>query len=229
MTASAKYPQVSEVAETRVAEQRSVPLGHWPKRTFDVGFSLLALAASALPFLAIMALLKILSPGPIFFVQERVGFGGRRFKCLKFRTMVVDADARLQKYLAENPEARAEYEVMRKLRDDPRIVPGIGHFLRKTSLDELPQFINVLRGDMSVVGPRPIMLDQIDVYGVHIQAYERTRPGITGLWQVSGRSNLSFEERVQMDAQYVESWSMGRDLAISARTLGVFFDSKNAC
>ncbi|WP_172331472.1 sugar transferase [Mangrovicoccus sp. HB161399] len=229
MTASAKYPQVSEVAETRDAARRSVPLGRWPKRAFDIGFASLALAASALPFLIIMALLKIMSPGPVFFCQERVGFGGRRFKCLKFRTMVVDAEERLQKYLAENPEARAEYEVMRKLRDDPRIVPGIGRFLRKTSLDELPQFINVLRGDMSVVGPRPIMLDQIDVYGVHIRAYERTRPGITGLWQVSGRSNLSFEERVRLDAQYVESWSMGRDLAISARTLGVFFDSKNAC
>ncbi len=228
MTAFAKFPDDSSEANGALAISKA-PLGQRPKRVFDVCFSLLALSASAIPFLFIAALLKLLSPGPLFFAHERVGFGGRRFKCVKFRTMVVDAEARLAEHLAADPQARKEFAEMRKLRNDPRIVPGIGHFLRKTSLDELPQFINVLRGDMSIVGPRPVTPPELEDYGLHKKTYLRTRPGITGLWQISGRSNVSFEERVRMDTEYVDSWSMGRDLSISLRTAGVFFDRNSAC
>lgn len=205
------------------------PLGGVYKRTFDVIFAITALAATAVLFVVIIGALKLLSPGPVFFFHERIGFGGRRFRCIKFRTMVVDAESKLEECLAKNSVARTEFALNQKLRCDPRIVPGIGHFLRSTSLDELPQFINVLLGDMSIVGPRPVTAAEIDRYGAHQTTYLSVRPGITGLWQVSGRSNLPFEERVRLDVDYVGNWSVSRDVLISLRTLSVFFERDGAC
>ena len=205
------------------------PLGRIYKRGFDLAFASLALLASVLPFLIIAALLKVFSPGPLFFYHERVGFQGKRFKCIKFRTMMIDSEVRLLKHLNSDPIARAEYAEMQKLRDDPRIVPGIGHFLRKSSLDELPQLINVLFGDMSIVGPRPVTAEEVELYGAQKTTYLRTRPGITGLWQVSGRSSLAFVERVRIDATYVRNWSIAQDLNIILRTAGAILNSKDAC
>lgn len=189
------------------------------KRVFDVVFSAAALLFFA-PFFAIVAALILMTDrGPVFFVQERVGRGGKRFRCLKFRTMVTDAEAQLEALLARDPVARAEWEASRKLAHDPR-VSCIGRILRKTSLDELPQFLNVLRGDMSVVGPRPIMPDEMHFYREHLYDYKSVAPGITGAWQVSGRSNTTYAERVAIDAAYLANRSFWLDLKIVARTVG---------
>jgi exopolysaccharide production protein ExoY len=179
-------------------------------------------------FLVVAAILRLTCPGPLLFRHERIGFRGQTFSCLKFRTMDVNADAVLEAHLAENPDARAEYELTRKLRRDPRIIPIVGRFLRQTSLDELPQFINVLRGEMSIVGPRPVTLDEFPLYGVVKSSYLSARPGITGLWQVSGRNMLTFQERVTLDARYLGSWSLRWDVVILFRTCVVLLTGRGA-
>ncbi|MEZ5451883.1 MAG: exopolysaccharide biosynthesis polyprenyl glycosylphosphotransferase [Thiothrix sp.] len=156
--------------------------------------------------------------GKPIFKQERIGQDGSIFKIYKFRTMRVDADEELEKILASDPDAREEWERDRKLRNDPRIT-RIGSFLRRTSLDELPQLVNVLRGQMSLVGPRPIIKQEIADYGEYIDYYTQVRPGITGLWQVSGRNELSYAERVQLDVWYVRNWSVEVDLIILTKTI----------
>jgi undecaprenyl-phosphate galactose phosphotransferase len=156
--------------------------------------------------------------GQPIFKQKRIGIDGKTFKIYKFRTMRVDAEQYLANILAHDPEAREEWERDHKLKDDPRITP-IGRFLRRTSLDELPQLINVLRGQMSLVGPRPIIEQEIVAYGDYIDYYKQVRPGITGLWQVSGRNELSYDERVQLDVWYVRNWSLELDLIILTKTL----------
>jgi len=197
------------------------------KRLFDVAFSLLALAFLSPLLLLIAGLLLWREGGPALFAHERVGRGGRRFRCLKFRTMVPDAEQRLAEILATDPVARAEWEATRKLTDDPRI-SCLGDILRRTSLDELPQFINVLRGDMSVVGPRPIVTEELPLYREHVGDYLSVRPGVTGLWQVSGRSDTTFDERVEYDARYVRERSLAGDMAIVLRTVGVLVSQKGA-
>ena len=187
------------------------------KRALDIfgaGVGLVLLA----PFFLIVALLVRADGGPAFFAHQRVGRGGKLFGCLKFRSMVVDSQTRLEALLASDPAARAEWEATRKLKNDPRITP-IGRFLRSTSLDELPQLINVLRGDMSLVGPRPVLEAEIDrYYGASAAHYMAVRPGITGLWQVSGRSETSYESRVALDVTYVSRPSLLADLSILLRT-----------
>ncbi|MCA3415502.1 MAG: sugar transferase [Roseomonas sp.] len=187
------------------------------KRALDIigaGLGLVLLA----PFFLIVALLVRADGGPAFFAHQRVGRGGKLFGCLKFRSMVIDSQARLEALLASNPAARAEWEATRKLKNDPRIT-RIGRFLRSTSLDELPQLINVLRGEMSLVGPRPVQVAEIDrYYGASAAHYMAVRPGITGLWQVSGRSETSYESRVALDVSYVSRPSMLTDLSILLRT-----------
>lgn len=195
-------------------------LGRSLKRTGDIAFSLLALGLGSPAFLLIAALVTLSSPGPVFYVQKRVGRRYRHFGCIKFRTMRADADAVLQRVLAESPEMRAEFERDFKLRQDPRITP-IGRFLRRSSLDELPQFLNVLRGEMSVVGPRPIVDKEIARYGPFMDEVLAVRPGLTGLWQVSGRNNLSYPKRVRLDLAYSRGRSFLLDLAIILRTFGV--------
>jgi len=157
------------------------------------------------------------SPGPILFKHTRIGKNGKEFPCYKFRSMCVDAKERLEELLNTNPEAREEWEKDFKLQHDPRITKS-GVFLRKTSLDELPQIFNVLRGEMSLVGPRPIIRDEMKRYSTYIDDYLMVRPGITGMWQVSGRSNISYSERVQMDSWYVRNWSVWLDIMLLWRT-----------
>ncbi|MFM7689231.1 MAG: sugar transferase [Alphaproteobacteria bacterium] len=187
------------------------------KRALDIigaGLGLVVLS----PFFLIVALMVRADGGPAFFAHQRVGRGGNLFGCLKFRSMVIDSQARLEALLANDPAARAEWEATRKLKNDPRIT-RIGRFLRSTSLDELPQLINVLRGEMSLVGPRPVQDAEIDrYYGASSAHYMAVRPGITGLWQVSGRSETSYESRVALDVSYVSRPSMLADLSILLRT-----------
>jgi exopolysaccharide production protein ExoY len=171
----------------------------------------ICLAASAIVFLAPLGVLvalaiKIGDGGPIFFGHLRVGDGGRYFRCWKFRSMFTDADVRLRELLINDPVARSEWELDHKLRRDPRVT-GIGGLLRKTSLDELPQLFNVLRGEMSLIGPRPIVNAEIIRYGRWFQYYCAVKPGLSGLWQVSGRNDVSYRRRVAMDVAYARSQS----------------------
>lgn len=200
--------------------RRQSRLGRSLKRTGDVLFSLAVLGIGSPLFLLLVVLVKLSSPGPVFYVQKRVGRGYRRFGCIKFRTMRPDADAVLAQVLERSPSMREEFERDFKLRDDPRITP-IGRFLRRSSLDELPQFLNVLRGEMSVVGPRPIVAKEIERYGEYMDEVLAVRPGLTGLWQVSGRNNLSYPKRVRLDLAYARGRSVLLDLAIILRTFGV--------
>jgi exopolysaccharide production protein ExoY len=203
---------------------RPVPLS---KVLFDKAFALAALVFFA-PFLLIVALMILLTEGgPVVFGHERVGLNGRRFKCLKFRTMCLDADQRLAELLENDPAARAEWEASRKLRSDPRI-SRVGAVLRKTSLDELPQLWNVLRGDMSMVGPRPVVQDEAQYYGAYFADYMSVRPGVTGAWQVSGRSDTTYDERVALDVDYVHGRSFAGDIRIVLKTVAVILKRDGA-
>lgn len=204
------------------------PLGGLVKRGFDVAFAVVVLLSSLLPIASIVLLMWMKNPGPIFFIHRRVGFQGRSFPCIKFRTMVVDSDKVLDDFFKDNPEAREEFVRTRKLRKDPRIISGVGEFLRRTSLDEIPQFLNVLRGEMSIVGPRPMVDDEVSACGPYKAYYLSARPGITGLWQVSGRSDLSFDDRVKLDAQYVANHSLGKDIVLIIKTCFVVLSCRGA-
>ncbi|GEP03113.1 sugar transferase [Methylobacterium oxalidis] len=193
------------------------------KRGFDLTAALCALLLLLPIFLLIALLIRAYDGGPAFYRHRRVGRGQSGFDCLKFRTMRTDSQEALRLYLSSNPAALAEWAETQKLKDDPRITP-VGAILRKTSLDELPQLINILRGEMSVVGPRPIVEAEVEKYGSDAAAYFAVRPGLTGAWQVSGRSDTSYAERVRLDRQYVESQSFRGDLVIILRTIpAVFF------
>jgi exopolysaccharide production protein ExoY len=174
-------------------------------RIMDVTIAIAALVF-LLPILLAVILTLAFQGGPIFFSHRRVGLGGRGFQCLKFRSMVVDAEERLARLLRDCPQAREEWLADHKLRDDPRIT-RFGRFLRRSSIDELPQLINVLRGEMSIVGPRPIVEAEVTRYGRRIKAYCSVRPGITGLWQVSGRNDVAYRTRVAMDCIYARAAS----------------------
>jgi lipopolysaccharide/colanic/teichoic acid biosynthesis glycosyltransferase len=212
---------VERLAETgRAGEdvvRRAHPVGGKGKRAVDLAVSLAALVALWPLFLMIVLVMKATDPGPVFFAHERIGFNGRRFRCLKFRSMVVESDAALQALLRRDPEAAREWYETQKLRQDPRITT-LGRLLRVTSLDELPQLINVLVGDMSIVGPRPIVLAEKARYGHNYSLYTAARPGLTGPWQVSGRSDCSYEQRVMLDVDYVQNWSMVRDALVMVKT-----------
>jgi Undecaprenyl-phosphate galactose phosphotransferase WbaP len=187
-------------------------------RLFDIVCAAFALILLLPVLLFAVIAIRLSSPGPVFFVQHRVGRNGKSFPCLKFRSMVVDAQQRLDALLATSEEARREWALDQKLRSDPRITP-IGQLLRKTSLDELPQLLNVLAGHMSIVGPRPIVENEIVRYGSRFTAYCAVRPGLTGLWQVSGRNEVSYETRVRLDAFYAARKSLAYDLTICFRTI----------
>ncbi|MDP9587942.1 UNVERIFIED_ORG: exopolysaccharide production protein ExoY [Shinella zoogloeoides] len=169
-------------------------------------------------FLLIMALVKYTDGGSIFYGHRRIGYNGTTFRCLKFRTMAENGDALLQQYFEENPEALEEWRATRKLQDDPRVTV-LGTVLRKLSLDELPQLINILKGEMSIVGPRPVVEDELELYEASAVYYLRSRPGLTGLWQVSGRNDVSYAARIAFDTHYVRNWSLTRDLVIVVRTI----------
>lgn len=193
------------------------PLPRFLKRIFDVvvaGGMLVVLS----PVMLGVALAVASDGGAVFYRQMRIGKNGKPFGCLKFRSMVRDSQKALMRYLSENPSAREEWEADHKLKHDPRIT-AVGRVIRKTSMDELPQLINVLRGEMSLVGPRPIVAGEVPKYANDIAHYYRVSPGITGLWQVSGRNDVSYEERVQMDSWYVRNWSLWHDVAILVKTI----------
>ncbi|PNW55955.1 UNVERIFIED_CONTAM: galactosyl-1-phosphate transferase [Euhalothece sp. KZN 001] len=190
------------------------------KRLFDIAFSSVVLVIGSPLYLLLAILIKISSPGPIFYIQERIGKNYKAFRCIKFRTMVKNADALMERLLLEYPELEQEYQENFKLKEDPRVTP-IGKFLRYTSLDELPQFWNVLKGDMSVVGPRPLVPEELYKYGRHIGKILTIRPGITGLWQVSGRNDIPYERRVNMDVYYVNFRNWLLDFWVIIKTIGV--------
>lgn len=193
------------------------------KRSFDVAASLLILAVIGVPLLITALLIRLDSPGPALFQQDRMGFRGRKFRLYKFRTMVADADDRIEtlKHLSDRPGP------VFKMKNDPRIT-RVGRFLRNYSIDELPQILNVLRGDMSLVGPRPQVLWEAAHYDEHAKKRLRILPGITGLWQVSGRASLSYEQMIDLDIYYLENWSLGLDLKILLRTLPAIFAREGA-
>lgn len=208
------------LAGIHVKDRLLFPLQRILKRASDIILSSAMLIAS-LPLIIVAAIwIKAVSPGPVFFChQGRIGRAQRPFGAYKIRTMVQNAQQILEHYLAENPSARFEWEKDQKLKNDPRVIPGIGTFLRKTSLDELPQLWNVLKGDMSLVGPRPIVPTEQSRYGEIYPLYQRVRPGLTGLWQVSGRNNTSYSDRVRLDAYYVRNWSLWLDYYVLLRTI----------
>ena len=202
------------------------PISRFIKTLFDQFVALLLLLVLSPLFLALAFLVRA-DGGPVLFGHKRVGENGRHFRCLKFRSMVLDADSVLQQVLVTNPDAQLEWEATHKLHDDPRVTP-IGRVLRKTSIDELPQLLNVLRGEMSLVGPRPIIDAEIPRYGRDISYYFEAKPGITGLWQVSGRSNTTYEHRVRLDVWYVRNWSLWHDIAILLKTLPAVLKKEGA-
>ena len=198
------------------------------KRLFDIVASGLLLILLSPLFLIIAIAIKRTDPGKITYAHRRIGRGGEPFDCLKFRTMVSDADVRLQRWREENPDLYEEYCQTFKLRDDPRVT-RIGRWLRRTSLDELPQLWNVLKGQMSLVGPRPVVAQELDDhYGPAAQLYVRTRPGMTGLWQVSGRSDTSYERRVFLDEWYILNWSFWYDIVILIQTAWIVATGRGA-
>ena len=208
-----------EVALLRVRNN----LRRWParltKRVFDVLAALLLLTLLT-PVMLWLVMRIRLDGGPAIYAHQRVGHNGSLFPCYKFRSMVVDAPTQLERLLSKNPELRTQWERDHKLKDDPRI-STVGHFLRKTSLDELPQLFNVLRGEMSLVGPRPIVTAELEKYGEDAEYFLMVRPGITGLWQVSGRNDVDYDTRVYLDTWYVKNWSLWYDIAILFKTVRV--------
>jgi exopolysaccharide production protein ExoY len=197
--------------------ERRAAVGGKGKRLFDVAAGGLLLIA-ALPAMALVALaIKLTDRGPVLYRHERIGLNGSRFSCLKFRTMVPDAETSFEGLLRRNPEFGNEWRRGHKLRADPRITP-LGRLLRRWSLDELPQLFNVVRGEMSLVGPRPVTAAELVRYGASATAYCRARPGLTGLWQVSGRTRLDYEARIGCDLAYLSAWSPWLDAVLLART-----------
>lgn len=199
------------------------------KRGFDILFSLLCLSIGMPIYLLIALIIFMTSPGKVIYSHERIGRGGKPFRCYKFRSMYPNADQRLQDILTANSSLCEEWKKNYKLKNDPRVTP-FGAFLRKTSLDELPQFWNVLKGDLSVVGPRPVIKDEITKY-YHVKAYKilSIRPGLTGIWQVSGRSNVqSYAIRMQMDEHYVDNHSFLLDIKLIVKTIPAILFSRGA-
>ena len=194
------------------------------KRVMDIAGALIGLVLTGIIFVIFAPIIYRQSPGPIFFTQERVGRNGRTFKLYKFRSMYPDAEARKQELMEQNKMNG----LMFKMDDDPRIIP-VGRFMRRASLDEFPQFWNVLRGDMSLVGTRPPTIDEYEQYELHHKMRLAAKPGITGMWQVSGRSNIvDFEEIVALDAKYISEWDLGMDMKILWRTLKVLAEREGA-
>lgn len=197
------------------------------KRLFDVVsacfFILLFLPVGFL----IAAAIRIETRGPVLFRHTRIGKGNRHFTLFKFRSMAEDSEKRLADFLSKHPELEEEWAATHKLKDDPRVT-RVGRFLRRTSLDELPQFWNILKGDMSLIGPRPIVDEEVPKYRGGFLLYTRVRPGLTGLWQVSGRSDTSYPRRVELDTRYIREWTLGMDLRIIWKTVGVVLRANGA-
>ena len=203
------------------SEQGAAPAGRAAdsrlKRLLDIVIASSALVLIAPLMVAVALAIRLTMGGPVIYAHPRVGRGGKQFSCFKFRSMVKDSSSALEQHLAENPESAREWQQCRKLAKDPRITP-LGQFLRRSSIDELPQLFNVLRGEMSCVGPRPVVSEELHYYGEYVRDYLSARPGVTGIWQTCGRNNISYANRVKLDALYVRRWSMMLDLAILLKT-----------
>lgn len=210
-----------------VCQQVFLPSRQFLKRSIDLLLTILFGIVFAPVMILIAIAIKLDAPGPVFYGHRRIGRGGREFRAWKFRSMVVNADQVLATYLAGNPELQDEWERTQKLRNDPRVT-RLGRFFRRTSLDELPQLWNVLRGEMSLVGPRPIVRDEIKHYGLDFETYTYVQGGLTGLWQVSGRSDTSYKQRVDFDRFYVQNWSVWLDFCILFRTIGTVLSRAGA-
>ena len=219
-------PLIEQRAENTPVKSRF--LYETAKRTLDIVFAIAALIFLFPVLVGIIVALAMHDGFPVVFKQRRIGLNGKEFTCYKFRSMAKDADARLAALLAESPEILREWTESQKLKTDPRI-HRLGRFLRVSSLDELPQFINVIRGEMSIVGPRPIVMNEICRYGNSYRYYKAMKPGITGLWQVSGRSSTGYEARVKLDTDYFKTRSIWVDLRIMIRTAWVVFLAKGSC
>jgi exopolysaccharide production protein ExoY len=214
-----------DVRERNIARLR--PVGGGTKRLIDVVLASIGIV-TLLPLFSLCVLgILLTSRGSVLFRHRRVGFQGRHFDCLKFRTMAPDASERLSEYLGSNPRAAQEWAETCKLKYDPRVT-SFGAVLRKTSLDELPQLFNVLKGEMSIVGPRPVTDEELEKYGIRVSAYLACKPGITGLWQISGRSKASYRERVRLDYIYAKNWSLVLDAKTMLLTLPVLLGSDDA-
>ncbi len=209
-------------AESAIAN----PFKRAAKRGFDIATASFLIVILS-PLLLAIAIMIRRGGGPALYRHKRVGFEGQTFGCIKFRSMDVNGDRILADLLAKDPEAAAEWAATQKLRNDPRITP-IGRFLRNTSLDELPQLLNVIRGEMSLVGPRPVVQSELSFYGENADYYMQARPGLTGLWQVSGRSDTTYEQRVRLDVWYVRNWTLWHDLAILMKTIPVVLFRRGA-
>lgn len=202
-------------------------VGGLSKRMIDISAATVLIVLVSPVLLLVAVAVKLCDGGPVFFKHRRVGFGGRTFECWKFRTMRIDAGALLEDLLARDAAAAEEWQASRKLKNDPRLTP-IGKSLRRSSIDELPQLFNVLRGEMSLVGPRPVVAEELPRYGRHVAQYYAVRPGLTGAWQISGRSDASYAERVRLDTEYCMTWSARTDLLIMLKTVPVLFSGRGS-
>lgn len=226
-SADAELEQVGSVLVMKYRYNLLRPLNTLAKRAWELGVSVVLLVLLS-PLLLLLALLvRLGSPGPVLFRQQRIGRGRRLFYCLKFRTMHVDAEKRLEELLAANPQVREEWKTYARITDDPRVTP-VGRFLRRFSLDELPQLLNVLAGSMALVGPRPYLPSEAGQIGRYLDTIVRVRPGMTGLWQVSGRSALPFRERLVLDEYYIRNWSLWIDFSILLRTFRAMIGGRGA-
>ena len=214
-----------QVLTFRLGNNLASPVNRTVKRCFDLILGLIAIICLS-PLLAVITVaIRLDSPGPVLFAHDRIGRDGKHFFCYKFRSMVVNARELLSQLLQDNPSLQQEWQYHYKIKDDPRIT-RVGKFLRSTSLDELPQLLNVLKGEMSLVGPRPITEQEIPSFGNHIENYYQVRPGLTGLWQVSGRSEMDYRRRVSLESWYVRNWSLWTDITLILRTITIL-GSKN--
>jgi exopolysaccharide production protein ExoY len=221
-----RHAETAAYSSTR-HDRTEYETGTSAKRITDIVIASVALVFVFPLLLVVATLIRLQDGGKAVYAQKRYGRNGLTFSCYKLRSMVANADERLQEILATDPEARAEWEETQKLVNDPRITP-LGHFIRKTSIDELPQLINIIRGEMSLVGPRPIVESEIAKYGEYYRDYCAVRPGLTGLWQVEGRSDTTYEERVQLDVKYASSRTFTGDIMIMLRTVPAVLLSKGA-
>ncbi len=217
------------VQKIALPESYKFQVKHLPiKRTFDILFSLSVLLLFSPLYLALALMIRLTSKGKAIYFHERIGRGGKPFKCYKFRSMYSDADNRLKELLKSDPALKIEWNKKHKLKNDPRVTP-IGKLLRKTSLDELPQFWNVLKSDLSVVGPRPVVREEIERhFGVKANKILSIRPGLTGIWQVSGRSNTSYDERIALDEKYINSHNLALDIKLIFLTIPRMIFAKGA-
>ena len=224
-----KNQVVEEIAGYMVLSSSINIVSSWQllvKRLMDIAGGLVGCIFTGIIYIFIAPIMKVKSPGPVFFSQVRMGKNGKPFKIYKFRSMYMDAEERKKELMEKN---NIKDDLMFKMDDDPRIIKGIGHFIRKTSLDEFPQFWNILKGDMSLVGTRPPTMDEWDKYELHHRRRLAIKPGLTGMWQVSGRSEITdFEEVVELDTKYIEQWSIGLDIKILFKTVTVVFTGSGA-